>query len=113
MAMYGRSFLKYIYSNSPIDKLRRQRKADCKPKKPRPVTDEQLLAIVEELEAKIKALETGKVEGLRNALAEETARRKQEDAAAGTFVASNFQLKWFAPVKKSVIGLERYTAVRE
>jgi len=61
MAMYGRSFLKYIYSNSPIDKLRRQRKADCKPKKPKPVTDEQLLAIVDELEAKIKTQGRSKV----------------------------------------------------
>jgi len=90
---------------TPIGKLRRQRKADCKPKKPKPVTDEQLLAIVEELEAKIKKLETG--------LDNETTFRKAEDAAAGRFVARNFRLKWFALVKHSVVGLERYTAERE
>ena len=44
------------FASTAIDKLRRQRKADCKPKKPKPVTDEQLLAIVDELEAKIKKL---------------------------------------------------------
>lgn len=41
------------FFSGPIDRLKRQRKPDAKAKKPKPVTDEQLLAIVEELQAKI------------------------------------------------------------
>lgn len=44
------------FALGPIDRLRVQRKPTTKPQKPRPVTDEQLLAVVEELERKLKAL---------------------------------------------------------
>jgi hypothetical protein len=77
---------------TPIGNLRRQRKADCKPKKPKPVTDEQLLAIVDEFETKIKKLEA--------ALANEIDTRGVNDTFAATFVAQNYRLKWFAPIKR-------------
>lgn len=48
----------YYFGPSPIERLEQQRKPDTTttPKKPKPVTDEQLLAIVEELNEKIRTL---------------------------------------------------------
>jgi hypothetical protein len=74
--------------NSPIDRLRNQRKPDTKPKKAKPVTDEQLLAIVDELSAKIEA----QAEALR------IARKENEELR--DHIRANYRLKWFAPIKQ-------------
>jgi hypothetical protein len=81
---------------TPIGNLRRQRKADCKPKKPKPVTDEQLLAIVDELEAKIKT-QASNIAALE-ALMIGMARTAQVDELE-VYVKANYKLKIFAPVR--------------
>ena len=78
---YGMNMLDYlILDSTAVGRLRRQRKADCKPKKPKPVTDEQLLAIVDELEAKIK-------------------KQAVDLNELHASIRANYKLKMFAPIK--------------
>lgn len=75
------------FYSTPIEKLREQREPDTKPKKPKPVTDEQLLAIVDELVKKIDRARS------------ETKKVRDELEAYKAYVKRNYKLKFFAQRK--------------
>ena len=99
---YGQSVLDMMMGRdgSAVGRLRRQRKADCKPKKPKPVTDEQLLAIVDELEAKIKK----QADAVEAQILTEGMAWNARVESLEKYVNANCKLKMFAPVKHSGVG---------
>lgn len=92
------AMIDYLYGSgrTPIERLRADRKPDAKPKKPKAVTDEQLLAIVEELEAKIAKADKAAAAAMAEAEQGRT-ERIQSINSLRSYVWENFKSKWFAP----------------
>ena len=86
----------------PIERLRRDRQPDIQKKKPKPVTDEQLLAIVDQLEGQIKRLRA-ELEAARVAGENDVKRLDRRIDGERRYVDDNFKLRLRAPVKKDVL----------